>query len=186
MNSAFRFGVLEGDRQIEHRHAGLWAREQTTGPGRLVLAPAGDFVDLLGKLVESMGGPFGLLHVLLVSRCGRESGRYQSSVPMPLAELRGFLESFAGYLEHDGRHHTWFFGLGDGQQVIYDNHNVVYCYGDLDRFQAIAAAAGLRPGTAQIPAPHVHMYNPTYDADEDRIFSELEWKHFPLRPEDDD
>jgi hypothetical protein len=181
----YRLGALRHDQWVPHQYPGLWAIEQTTGPERLLLAPAGGYVELLEQLVTSMEEPYGLLHVLLASRCDRESGRYQHAEPMDTAEIRRFLRSYADYLEHDGRHHTWFFGQNDGQQVIYDNHDLLYCYGDITRFRQIAEDSGLTAGTAAIPAPHEHRYNPQFDGAEQRLFREYEWLHFPLEAVDD-
>jgi hypothetical protein len=181
----YRLGALDGEDWVAHRHEGLWAIEQTTGPARLVLAPSGGYARLLRQLAGTMRGPYGLLHVLLVSRSGHEPGRYQSTHPMEEAELEAFLSGFGEYLEHDGRHHTWIFGLGDQQQIIYDNHDLIYCYGDIERFRSIATQAGMRQGTVRIPAPHSHQYNAEFDSEETRIFETVEWTHFPLEPGDD-
>jgi hypothetical protein len=179
----YRFGIVQDDNDSPHRYPGIWQLEETTGPPRLVLAPAGGYVQLLQGLATCMKESYGVLHVLTVSRCGRDPGRYETADWMTAPELSAFLASFAGYLEHDGRHHTWLFG-GDGQQIVYDNHDLVYCYGDIDAFRAIAEASGLQRGEAEIPFPHKHMYNESFDADEQRIFDDREWLQFALQPSD--
>jgi len=64
----------------------VWAVGKTAGPERLVIAPSFDQVGLMIELSRILPEPFGILYVLLVSRCGNEPSRYQS--PYPCAGTR--------------------------------------------------------------------------------------------------
>lgn len=174
-----------GDTSSRFSYPGLWEMQRTSGPDRVALAPREGFLELLAKLTEAMAEPFGVLHVLLTSRRGNKPGRYQSAQPWGRDELLRFLQEYPGYLENDGRHHTWVMGLSDESQIIYDNHNLIYCYGSLTAFVAIAKNAGLSEGKIAVPKPHSHRYNLEFDEDEDRILKENEWKWFPLADSDD-
>jgi len=132
-----------------------------------------------------MPEPFGILYLLLASRCGHQTGRYQIKVPMERDRLRGFLTDFRDYLEGDGRHHLWIASLDGISQVIYDNHNVIYAYGDLEAFAEIARRRKMIEQQVRFPVPHTHCYNAIFDSEEDRIFNEYEWIRSPLQPNDE-
>lgn len=103
-----KFGTLDpAGNDVPYRYPDLWAREQTTGPERIVAAPAASHIDLLIALSRVLPEPFGILYVLLVSRSDQEPGRYQSPVPVSRAEMETFLHEFRGFLEGNGRHHIW-------------------------------------------------------------------------------
>lgn len=104
---------------------------------------------------------------------------------MPLSGVRAFVREFAPFLERDARHHVWLSSLSSPATLVYDNHNLIYAYGDLPAFQATLDARGVHQGRVEIPAPHVHRYNSEFDADEDRVMKRWDWIHFPLEDSDD-
>jgi len=182
----FKFGVLLGNEEVvPHRHESTWARQKTGGADRLVIAPASGHVELLLDLAQCVHGPFGILYVLLVSRRGREPGRYQSPEPSSYEDMELFLRTFRTYLENDGRHHVWLMSLSDQATLVYDNHNLIYAYGPLDRYTQVLRRAGLEEGETGIPAPHQHSYNAAFDSAEDDLMKLWPWEHFPLAPGDD-
>ena len=171
---------------VPYAYPGLWDVEPTTGPSRMLLAPASAHVDLVLDLTRQLPGPFGVLYVLLLSRLGSSApGRYQGPVPLDRPVMESFLERFRDFFEGDGRHHVWVTSLGDDSTVVYDNHNVVYAYGPLERYEAVARAHGLRRGPVRFPVPHMHSYVPRFDGQEDEVLRYWEWKHFPLQPQDE-
>ena len=108
MSRAFKFGWLpHGDLEEEFHYEDVWAREQTTGPERLVLAPSLDQVDLLLALAGRMVEPFWLLYVLAVPRGEGEPGRYQTTSSLTYSELSEFLARFRTFLEGDSRQSLW-------------------------------------------------------------------------------
>jgi hypothetical protein len=102
----YKLGTID-DRgtDVEFNYGNTYDIEKTTGGSRLVIAPAEGHDLLLGELAEVIQGPYYLLYVLLVSRLGREEGRYQSLEPMSLARLRLFLNEYGPFLASDARHH---------------------------------------------------------------------------------
>ena len=79
-----------------------------------------------------MPEPFFVLYVLVVSRKEEnETARYQSG-EVSRAEVQAFLERFEDYLENDGRHHIWIHSPESSATLVYDNHDVIYCYGPLE------------------------------------------------------
>jgi hypothetical protein len=181
-----KFGrVLPGGKEEEFLHANVWAIEKTTGPDRLVIAPARDHVSLLIRLCMAMPEPFGVLYVLAVPRGLHEPGRYQSPEPMSLAQLVSFLNRFRRYLEGDGRHGLWLGALDKSFMLVYEKHNLIYGYGPLAVFAEQVEAAGLRNvGKVSLPFPHVHYYNDEFDEEQAAIMSCLPWKAFPLGDDD--
>ena len=186
-----KFGVPppRDDPRVEpfpYQYPGLWDMEPTTGPSRMVLAPAAGHVDLLLDLSRRLDEPFGVLYVLLLSRLGvAEPGRYQGPVPLDRAVMESFLEEFRDFFEGDGRHHVWVTSLNDQSTLVYDNHNVIYAYGPLDRYEQVVRAHGLSRAPVRFPVPHMHSYLPEFDQEEARVLRHWEWTQFPLQPDDD-
>jgi len=71
-----------------------------------------------------------------------------------------------------------------GSQLIYDNHDLIFAYGDEDRIISILKDKGFKEEEPKIPAPHVHCYNQQFDADEDKIIKYFDWLEFPLEDHD--
>ena len=69
--------------------------------------------------------------------------------------------------------------------LVYDNHDLIYAYGPLDEFCEVLSSRGLREGDLSIPAPHQHCYNQEFDAAERDVLKYWEWRHSPLRSDDD-
>jgi hypothetical protein len=152
-----------------------------------VVAPSrGQHVDALLDLARCLREPFGVLYVLLLSRTGEHvPGRYQSDVPASRAEVELFVHRFRDYLEGDGRHHLWLMSLPDEATLVYDNHDLLYGYGPLVRYQAALSDRGFSEGSTAIPAPHQHRYNEEYDGAERDLMAYWDWRRFPLQPDDD-
>lgn len=189
---AFKFGIPDPDQShldLPYSYPNLWQRQKTTGPERLVLAPAARQVRLFTDLVARIPEPLGLLYVLLVPRGEGAAGRYECKTLLGRRSLTEFLERFSAYFEGDGRHHLWVASpgttWGEHGQIIYDNHNLIYAYGPLSDFIAVAKNRGLSEGDVKIPCPHVHKYNAAFDRQAASLLNVYEWRHFPLPPDDD-
>jgi hypothetical protein len=182
-------------------HPDVYERQRTTGDGRLCLAPRSGHVDLMRALARTWsdggngdgGGGGGaeadraegaggcaVLYVLLVARLGkREPGRYQSPAPLRLEEAEEFLERFQEFFECDGRHHVWL-ASRNGAVLVYDHHQWIYAYGDLDAYERVARERGLTPGKLELPVPHSHHYHAAFDDEEDAVIGYWEWTGTPL------
>jgi hypothetical protein len=181
----FKFGRLTPDGQdVEFRYADVYDWERTTGPARLVVAPASGQIDLLLALAECWRGPFGVLYVLVVPRGGGQAGRYQTPEPLMADELRSFLAAHRDFLEGDARHALWVASATGEGTLVYDRHNVIYAYGPLEAFEDVLRARGIRRGPVRFPVPHSHHYRPEFDPAERRLLSVYDWIRTPLRPDD--
>jgi hypothetical protein len=168
-----------------YTYPNIWSIETTTGPDRLVIAPSSDQVGLMIELANTLPEPFGILYVLLVSRCDNTEGRYQAPYQCDREEMESFLKQFRDYFELDGRHHIWVTSLPASATLVYDNHNVIYAYGPLEEYKRILSRRGLRKDSVRFPVPHTHNYNAEFDDEEKRILGFWEWQRFPLMQEDD-
>jgi hypothetical protein len=181
-----KFGHLEHGEQVPHNYGDIYF-EQPCGPTtRLVIGPSSDQIDLMLELSTELKGPWFVLYVLLVPRQGnRESGRYQPEPFETHAQLSAFLMAFRSFLEGDGRHHVWVGSAANDGVLVYDQHNVIFAYGPLDRFKSVLQRRGFQKREFWFPAPHFHSYVPENDAEEERLMSEAEWQYSPLRPTDE-
>jgi hypothetical protein len=170
------------DAPIWHRNT--FRREQTTGPERLVLAPAPSAVPVVRAMAAALDEPVYLLFVLRVSRRGREPGRYQSDL-LTHEQLGEFLDEFGEFFDRDPRQHLWIGRPDSSALIVWDEHQIVYGYGPLAAFEEIASVCGLEPGDIEVQVPHAHYYHPHFDDTEDEILDRFTWQYFPLQEVDD-
>lgn len=181
-----KVGAGEWSSQQAVRFGDVWSVEHTTGPDRLIIGPAAQQVDLLLSLAQLWRGGFFLLYVLLVPRQGkRDPGRYQSPGSLSFAEITAFCHHFQQFLETDGRHHIWIGSTSGAGTLIYDQHNWIWAYGDLDAYIKTLTARGFTQGPVELPVPHSHNYHPTNDQWEEELMAYWKWVDFPLQPGDE-
>jgi hypothetical protein len=187
MTSPYKFGHLDfSGEEVPFQYGNHWAVERTTGPSRLVIAPASNQIALITRLATVMRAPFEVLYVLLVPRGGGKSGRYQAPKPIDFGEVELFLWQFQELFESDARQHVWVGSADNSSLLVYDNHNVIYAYGPLEEFERILASAGLaRCEDVRFPKPHTHRYNFEFDQQAESVLKYWEWVHSPLQESDD-
>lgn len=151
---------------------------------RLKIAVDMKQVDLLLKLVDNLNPPYFILYVLVVSRLGNQLGRYQSPLFETKEELVCFFYEFRSYIETDARHHLWIGTIDDSGLLVYDQHNVIYAYDNLDEHKIILQKDGYVEHVLSFPAPHIHHYHPENDIFEDKIINALDWQFFSLEKGD--
>jgi hypothetical protein len=182
----FKFGYIdEVGAELPYQHKNIWAREKTSGPNRLVIAPSSGQVSLLSKLAAVMPEPYFLLYVLHTPRSDVAPGRYQSPEPTSFDQLTRFLGKFRDFLEGDARHDLWI-GLPDKSSlVVYDRHQILFAYGPHDAFESILNENGLQEmEQVRLPDPHIHRYNQEFDLQAAELLNYWPWKYSPLQPSD--
>jgi hypothetical protein len=186
MSDLYKFGWFPNGKTDErYEYPGIWANEKTIGTDRLVIAPRTNQVRLLQDLAGYVQEPFLLLYVLAIPRGGGDAGRYQSKDSFTLTQLKQFLESYADFLERDGRHSLWI-RSSDEQTLVYDQHNVIYACGALAQLIPTLQSIGLvESDQVRSPKPHAHHYHAEFDSDEHRLLHEKKWIVSPLRPGDE-
>lgn len=177
MSELYKFGWLpDGKTQERYEYANTWAKEKTSGPDRLVIAPRSNHIDLLQKLVACLEEPFLLLYVLLVPRGEGEAGRYQSRFSYTAFELHAFLSSYEEFFERDARLNLWIRSTSGSGLLVYDRHNLIYAYGDLEQFIAVLTSAGFAESDSiHMPFPHAHNYHKEFDSNAKRLLTEETW-----------
>ena len=181
-----KLGAIAPDgTETPFRYANVYDLQRTTGPLRLVIAPAADHTRLLLALASCWRGPYGLLYVLLVSRTDQLPGRYESPGVLPLAELASFLAEHAAFLESDGRHAFWIDSPEGEGTLVYDQHNVLYAYGPIEAYETLLLEQGFTRSPVRFPAPHMHHYHPENDSAEEQLLVHWEWRYSPLQDDDD-
>ena len=183
---SYKFGELEKTGGAEHKYGNLFRHEVHPDWSRVTFSTDGLQIPLMLEIANRWDGPYGILYVLKVSRLGHSDARYQSPEPCSFYDLELFAYTFQEYFEGDGRHHLWFIDVPTGSQLIYDNHNLIYSYGNDDDVISLLRSKGFEEGDPQIPCPHEHCYNQEFDTNEDEIMEYFEWKKFPLQEEHDD
>jgi hypothetical protein len=173
------------DQEQPYYHPEIYAREETTGPQRLVIAPTQHHVQWLRRLSEGWEEGFFLLYVLLHPRSGRQAGRYQSPAPLPREEVERFLMTFGHFLETDGRHHLWLGSTRSEGTLVYDQHNLIYAYGALEGYERRLREGAFHEAPVTLPSPHTHHLHATHDAQEEALFAWWSWTWYPLQPEDE-
>lgn len=141
-------------------------------------------IDLLSDLLNDLEPPLYIMYVLVVSRTGQETGRYQSPIFGTKPELREFLKKYRDFFETDGRHHIWIGTIKNKGLLVYDQHNVVFAYGDLEKYKSRLLKNKYKEQNYSFPAPHVHSFHEENDKFEKSILSEYEWRIFPLQEND--
>jgi len=179
----FKIGDL--DNQAEVCWDNLYQKEDYPNFSRLLIGCKSKEIPLILELCKEMEGPFGILHVLLVSRLGKKSGRYQSPNPISYEDLELFLYEHQEYFEQDGRQHLWVSSVSGEGQFIFDNHNYIYAYGNIDSYIAALKNIGFTAGEVHIPAPHCHNYHSEFDSEEEAVNNAFEWIYSPLQEGDD-
>ena len=180
-----KFSGPDLDSSVEFTHPNIWQRDERPTWSRLLIGAHEREIPLILELCRGFNGPFGILYVLVASRLGHGDGRYQNPSPIGYDDLELFLYTFQEFFEQDGRHHLWVTSISGEGQFVLDNHNMIFAYGDLDRYVAYLESQGFTPGTVAIPSPHSHSYHAQFDSAEDDLMAYWEWKKSPLVPEHD-
>lgn len=184
LNSNAKFTSYDkSGNELSHDYGKLY--ELNAEGSQLKIAASKNQVDLLLKLTDVLTPPFYILYVLVVSRLGNEHGRYQSPLLETKDELKKFLTDYKEYFETDGRHHIWICTIDNSGRFIYDQHNVIFAYGQLDNYIAILNSEGFKEQEFCFPAPHAHAYNQSNDKFEENIFQHWNWDYFPLADGDE-
>lgn len=173
----------EGD-WVDHDYGNIFFRQPMEHGHRLVIGPSQGHVDLMLDLARQWRGKqWYALYVLLESRTGAMPGRYQSPRFDELG-LQMFLTRYRAFFESSGQHHVWVGSPSNEGLLIYDQHNVIFAYGDLANYERVLRSRGFAEREFWFPMPHAHQY-PNCEDEETDLFQRFRWDHFPLQPADE-
>ena len=153
---------------------------------RLKIGASAKGIELLLQLSDCLPPPFFCLYVLVISRSNEVAGRYQSPLLVNMVELTDFLLDFKKVFETDGRHHVWVSSPETGATLVYDRHNVIYAYGQLEEFAARLRGLGYVEQEFDLPFPHAHSYLAENDNAVEELLHYWDWQHFPLQEADEE
>jgi len=74
--------------------------------------------------------------------------------------------------------------MGEDDQLVYENHNLIYAYGSLERYKRVLASMAFHEAPISVPTPHCHNYHPQFDQAEKDILSHWEWRRYDLKTQD--
>jgi hypothetical protein len=169
----------------EYTHGNMYEHRVYSDWSTVVVAPNKNQIQFILDIAKEWPGPFLILYVLIASRCDHEIGRYQLANTVSYKELESFLDNHKEYFEKDGRHHLWVIDITHNNRIIYDNHNIIYIYGDDKKTIKFCEHKGLKKNEISIHTPHTHNFNEQYDTEENYVFNNYEWIQFPLEEDDD-
>ncbi len=182
----YKFAIPDSEyNDINFDYGNIYEIEQTTVNNRLVIGPTGSQIDLILQLADNLNPPYFILYVLVARRLDNEYGRYESPTLDTKEELTEFLIEYKEYLETDGRHHIWIGTYDNSGLLIYDQHNVIFAYGQLDNFISILTLNGFKEQEFTFPAPHIHNFHDDNDIYEERILKHWDWEISPLAENDE-
>ncbi|ROL69480.1 hypothetical protein BK634_17210 [Pseudomonas chlororaphis] len=152
---------------------------------RIVAAVPGSDPEVVTRLVRCLSEPFILLYILHTPRGGEgEAGRYQSP-ELTRQEFEAFINEFTPLLSRDSRFDLWVYAPEENATVVWDRHDLLYAYGPLDAYTRELRALGFSHGQPEMPVPHAHNYHAKLDDLSRQLINRFEWRHSPLRPEDE-
>lgn len=183
----FKFGFLnEHNEESSFEYSDLFYHEPLNGGERITIGPSSKHVPLILDLAERWEQKeYYILYVLLLSHAGYQPGRYQSPILASFSDLQLFLFTFQEFFEGDGRHHIWIASSQGDEMLIYDQHNVIFAYGDLKRYEKYLVDKSFQEQSFSFPTPHIHNYHPDSTKYEDELMEFFDWQYFPLQDGDE-
>ena len=183
--SGHKFTKMLGDNTfVDNEYGKIYEIEIYPRYSRLKIGADANQIELMLSLCENLNPPYYILYVLVVPRQGHEQGRYQSNLIESISDVRLFLNEYKEFFETDGRHHIWIGAANNSGLIIYDQHNVIFCYGDLERQTAFLQNHGFQEKAFSFPVPHAHRYNEKNDKFEEKILQHWDWEISPVTNDD--
>lgn len=177
----------EAGNPIVHQYGNVYFKEQlANGSHRLVIGSDTSKVDLLIELSEVFESEIlRILYVLLIPNAKYEQGRYTSPVVPNRDVLVQFLNHYRAFFEKDGRHHLWLASSESSEILVYDQHDVLFAYGDLDRYERVLLKKGFSEKKFWFPEPHGHSYPSGNQGIVELLLNQLPWQYSPLQAGDE-
>jgi len=182
-----KLAVLNESKEwISHDYGDVFFRQPMSSQERLVIGPSSEHVEVM--LASARTWPtqqFYVLYLLLISHGGAELGRYQSPLIESFEDLQAFFYTYQTFLESDGRHHIWIGSPTDDGMLVYDQHNIIFGYGDLSSYEQVLASRAFSQREFRIPYPHSHAFPAANAGQEQELLRHFPWQHSPLQKGDE-
>ena len=85
------------------------------------------------------------------------------SIALTHPELERFTDRYGELFEEDARAQLWVGEIDGVGMLVLDEHDLIYAYGPLHRFEQVLRERGYTSGDPQVPNPHEHRYSQQYD-----------------------
>lgn len=182
-----KFAIFSESKEwVAHDYGSIFFRQPMSSGERLVIGPSRGHVEVMLALAQTWRTQqYYALYVLLVPHSRAEPGRYQSPLMESFEDLQTFFYTYEAFFETDGRHHVWIGSPSNGGLLIYDQHNVIFAYGDLPRYEQVLASRSFLRREFWFPCPHRHSYPATNVQQEEELLRHFAWQHSPLQEGDE-
>ena len=177
--------LFEVGGRAPYRHSKIWLREEVDDTERLRIGVGTGTIALLEALAAPLREPLFLVVVMRVPQ-QVEAGRWES-IPLTHPEFHRFTERYGQLFEDDARAQLWVGELDGIGMLVLDEHDLIYAYGPLLRFEQVLVEHDYLPGDPQVPQPHEHRYSRQFNELESRLRRLWPWSRIsPLDvvPED--
>jgi hypothetical protein len=144
-----------------YRHPKVWIREPADERERLRIGGGIGTIELLKALAAPLREPLFLLVVMRVPH-EVEAGRWES-IALTHPELERFTDRYGELFEDDARAQLWVGEIDGVGMLVLDEHDLIYAYGPLHRFEQVLRERGYAHGDPRVPDPHEHHYNRQFD-----------------------
>jgi hypothetical protein len=144
-----------------YRHPSVWLREPTEERERLRVGTGIGTLSLFHALAAILREPLFLVVVMRVPRVV-EAGRWES-IPLTHPELERFTNRYGELFEEDARAQLWVGEIDGVGLLVLDEHDLIYAYGPLHKFEQVLRERGFTKGDPEVPQPHEHHYNKQFD-----------------------
>jgi hypothetical protein len=147
---------------------------------KLIVTPEKEQIKEMLKLFgQNKDNKYSIIYFLL------SSGKYQSANPLTSNELEIFCKKYTDYLESDGRHNFGIMDINTNDTVIYDHHNILYVYGNLeDKIEILEKNGYKKVEKITIPKAHCHLFNSENDEIQNEIIKNNEWNITLIKDQD--
>lgn len=141
---------------------------------RLIIGTCDSRTELILDLVEPLAEKFVLGYEVRIERGISPLGTYRSD-PLTFGDLKSVAAEFRKLFEQDARHHTFVFPQETVAMVVYDEHDLVFAYGDLADYRKRLLEKGFEESYFELPFPHIHSYLDEMDEVESRLLNSRKW-----------
>jgi hypothetical protein len=163
-----------------YRHPKVWARETANGPERLRIGAGLGTMQLYWALAAELAEPLFVRVVLIAPREG-DAGTFESREVSRL-DVSRFLERFSDLFEDDARAQLVLGERGGHGLLFLDEHDLIYAYGALHRFEEILRERGYAAGDPTVPERHEHRSSAAFDPLERELRSWWDWERVESLP----
>ena len=139
-----------------------YLRQGINGSVRLWVSVNSDWLETLQALIKSDDASYQCIYEV---RGGADDGRdiVVESGRISLDIIHKLCVKYADYLEIDPRHNFTLKNCDTGDEALLDEHNFIFCTGDLDRIETLLIERGLEKAEITLPTPHVHQLHDLFD-----------------------